>query len=42
MQSKWRLRSFDVIKFHLGGFEDDDLRKMLVKAGAILRIEVRL
>jgi hypothetical protein len=35
MQSKWRLRSFDVIKFHLGGFEDDDLRKMLVKAGAI-------
>jgi hypothetical protein len=35
MQSKWRLRSFDVIKFHLGGFEDDELRKMLVKAGAI-------
>jgi hypothetical protein len=35
MQSEWPLRSFNVIKIHLGGFEDDELRKMLVKAGAI-------
>jgi hypothetical protein len=35
MKSRRRLRSFEVIKFHLGGFEDDDLRKVLVKAGAI-------
>ena len=35
LQSKWRLRSFQIIKFHLGGFEDADLRKILVRAGAI-------
>jgi hypothetical protein len=40
MKSRWRLRSFDVIKFHLGGFDDDELRKTLVKAGAI-RFESR-
>ncbi|WP_422359767.1 hypothetical protein [Reichenbachiella sp.] len=28
-------RSFDVLKKHLGGFEDDELRKILVRAGAI-------
>lgn len=28
-------RSFDVLKKHLGGFIDDDLRKILVRAGAI-------
>ncbi len=28
-------RSFDVLKRHLGGFEDDELRKILVRAGAI-------
>ena len=32
---KWKLRSFRVIKHHLGGFEDDDLRKILIRAGAI-------
>jgi len=32
---KWRLRSFKVIRHHLGGFEDDDLRKILVRCGAI-------
>lgn len=32
---EWRLRSFSVIKHHLGGFEDDALRQVLVKAGAI-------
>jgi hypothetical protein len=35
MDSEWRWRSFDVIKHHLGGFEDDELRKILVRAGAI-------
>jgi hypothetical protein len=33
--SQWRLRSFRVIKEHLGGFDDDELRKTLVRAGAI-------
>lgn len=28
-------RSFDVLKKHLGGFDDDDLRKILVRAGAM-------
>lgn len=28
-------RSFDVLKKHLGGFEEDELRKILVRAGAI-------
>lgn len=32
---KWRQRSFDEIKKRLGGFEDDDLRKILVRAGAV-------
>jgi len=28
-------RSFEVIRNHLGGFTDDELRKILVRAGAI-------
>jgi hypothetical protein len=28
-------RSFDVLKRHLGGFDEDELRKILVRAGAI-------
>lgn len=28
-------RSFEVLQKHLGGFEDDELRKILVRAGAI-------
>ena len=28
-------RSFDVLQKHLGGFEDDELRKILVRAGAV-------
>ena len=28
-------RSFDTLRMHLGGFTDDDLRKILVRAGAI-------
>ena len=28
-------RSFDTLRNHLGGFDDDELRKILVRAGAI-------
>ena len=28
-------RSFDTLRKHLGGFEDDEVRKILVRAGAI-------
>lgn len=28
-------RSFETLKKHLGGFEEDELRKILVRAGAI-------
>jgi hypothetical protein len=38
--SEWPLRSLAVIKIHLGGFADDELRKILVRAGAI-RFESR-
>lgn len=31
----WKKRSFDEIKKRLGGFEDDELRKILVRSGAI-------
>lgn len=32
---KWQKRSFDEIKKRLGGFEDDELRKILVRSGAV-------
>ena len=32
---KWEQRSFSVIKQKVGGFEDDDLRKLLVRSGAL-------
>lgn len=32
---EWEWRSFERIKHHLGGFADDELRKILVRAGAI-------
>ncbi len=32
---RWKKRSFDEIKKRLGGFGDDDLRKILVRAGAV-------
>ena len=32
---EWRLRSFEIIKHHLKGFEDNDLRQILVRAGGI-------
>lgn len=31
----WKKRSFKEIKKRLGGFEDDELRKILVRAGAV-------
>ncbi len=31
----WELRSYQTIKSHLKGFEDDELRKLLVRSGAI-------
>ena len=35
LNEKWALRSFAVIKHHIGGFEDDELRQLLVRAGAV-------
>lgn len=35
MDRRWRLRSFTVIQHHLGGFTEDGLRQILVRAGAI-------
>ena len=32
---RWQKRSFDEIKKRLGGFDNDDLRKILVRAGAV-------
>lgn len=32
---KWRLRSLSVIRDHVGGFTDDELRQLLVRAGAL-------
>lgn len=32
---QWRLRSFDSLKRHLGGFDDDELRRVLVCSGSI-------
>ncbi len=32
---KYRFRTFTTIKHHLGGFEDNELRKMIVRAGGI-------
>ncbi len=32
---KWRLRNFATIKRHMGGFADDELRQILVRAGAV-------
>ena len=39
--TRWSLRSFEVIRRHIGGFDDQDLRQILVRAGAI-RFESRL
>jgi hypothetical protein len=35
LENDWPLRSFRVIRHHLGGFGEDELRKILVRSGAI-------
>ncbi len=32
---EWKCRTFEAIKRRLGGFDDDELRKLLVRSGAI-------
>lgn len=34
-EEKWKKRSFTEIKKRLGGFEEDELRKILVRSGAV-------
>lgn len=35
MHENWKQRSFEEISKKIGGFEDDKLRKLLVRAGAV-------
>ncbi|MGW2723827.1 hypothetical protein [Streptomyces sp. NPDC001492] len=35
LHQTWPLRSFEKIKHHIGGFTDDELRQLLVRAGAV-------
>src|SRR5664279_5087312 len=35
MDREWPYRTFRVIKYHLGGFTDDELRQLLIRAGGI-------
>lgn len=35
LDKRWAKRSFEEIKKRLGGFEDNELRKILVRAGAV-------
>jgi len=32
---QWKMRSFDEIERKIGGFEENELRKLLVRAGAV-------
>jgi hypothetical protein len=32
---RWRLRTFETIQHHVGGFSDDELRRHLIRAGAL-------
>jgi hypothetical protein len=32
---RWKQRSFEAIRRHVGGFDDDSLRQLLVRAGAL-------
>jgi hypothetical protein len=34
-QSPYRMRSFEIIKYHLPGLQEDELRRILIQAGAI-------
>ena len=31
----WRMRTFKTIKYHIAGFEDNELRKILLRVGAV-------
>ena len=35
LDERWKLRSFERIKRRVGGFDDDELRQLLVRAGAL-------
>jgi hypothetical protein len=35
MDREWSYRTFRVLKYHLSGFTDDELRKLLIRAGGI-------
>jgi len=35
LDPRWKLRSFELIKRRIGGFDDDSLRQLLVRAGAL-------
>lgn len=35
LHEHWRLRTFETIAARIGGFEDDELRQLLVRSGAI-------
>jgi hypothetical protein len=35
LRDQWKLRSFDVIKKRIRGFGDDELRQLLIRAGAV-------
>lgn len=32
---KWRLRTFPTIHYHVAGFGEDELRRILIRAGAV-------
>ena len=32
---KWRFRAFKTLNYHIAGFEDDELRRVLIRAGAV-------
>lgn len=32
---QWRLRTFKTIKYHVAGFDDDELRRTLIRCGAV-------
>ena len=36
---RWRLRSFETLKHHVADFSEDELRRVLIRAGAI-RFEI--
>ena len=33
--TRWKRRTFQALKYHMGGYDDDELRRILIRAGAI-------